>query len=380
MQDNTETKKIDGVGLALSGGGYRATLYHIGSLWRLNELGWFNRLNEITSVSGGSIIAAYLGYRWKDLEFNEKGRAVNFDRVIVEPLRDFCSRTIDVGAIISGLFSPFRLSGGCLMSYYKRLFGNATLQDLPLKNEGPLFTIYATSLQTGVSVRFSQPYMADYRIGMIELPEVKIATAVAASSDFAPLINPIVVKIDPNDWKWFKGADLFDDRELYSNMTLVDGGFYDNMGLERVWDRYTTVLVSDAGAPFPLERCRLIRFRRFFTAQRLLSLVSRQNRAQRKRWLISDFKDKKGSGTYWGITTKIANYKLEKHGLPGPIVKDDKITLSLSEIKTRLIRFDPERQERLVNWGYALADAAMRRHVLEPSAEAGKLPYPERPL
>ena len=58
--------RTKGAGLALSGGGYRATLFHIGSLWRLNELGWLKRLAEITSVSGGSITAGWLGLRWKE--------------------------------------------------------------------------------------------------------------------------------------------------------------------------------------------------------------------------------------------------------------------------------------------------------------------------
>ncbi len=50
------------VGLALSGGGFRATLFHLGSLTRLNELGWLRRLDIVTSVSGGSIIAGLLAH------------------------------------------------------------------------------------------------------------------------------------------------------------------------------------------------------------------------------------------------------------------------------------------------------------------------------
>ena len=44
---------IDGktLGLALSGGGYRATLFGLGSLWRLNDAGLLGRLDRITSVS-----------------------------------------------------------------------------------------------------------------------------------------------------------------------------------------------------------------------------------------------------------------------------------------------------------------------------------------
>ena len=62
--------EADGVGLCLSGGGYKAAAYHLGALIRLNELGWLKRIDRITRVSGGSITAGYLGVRWKDLTFD----------------------------------------------------------------------------------------------------------------------------------------------------------------------------------------------------------------------------------------------------------------------------------------------------------------------
>jgi NTE family protein len=51
-------------GLCLSGGGYRAMLFHLGGILRLNEAGLLSRLSRISSVSGGSITAATLGTRW----------------------------------------------------------------------------------------------------------------------------------------------------------------------------------------------------------------------------------------------------------------------------------------------------------------------------
>ena len=100
-----QKRKLEGCGLALSGGGYRASLFHIGALWRLNEMGWLSKLNEISSVSGGSITSAYLGLRWKDLRF-VGGVAENFREVFVTPLREMCATTIDVGAILGGLGNP----------------------------------------------------------------------------------------------------------------------------------------------------------------------------------------------------------------------------------------------------------------------------------
>src|SRR5262245_28221555 len=46
-----------GIALCLSGGGYRAMLFHLGALWRLNEAGLLSQLKRISSVSGGSITA-----------------------------------------------------------------------------------------------------------------------------------------------------------------------------------------------------------------------------------------------------------------------------------------------------------------------------------
>src|SRR6266699_2742085 len=58
-----------GVALCLSGGGYRAMLFHLGALWRLNELAYLPQLTRISSVSGGSITAGVLGHRWGRLAF-----------------------------------------------------------------------------------------------------------------------------------------------------------------------------------------------------------------------------------------------------------------------------------------------------------------------
>ena len=53
---NNDKKKI---GLALSGGGYRAAAYHVGTLRALHKLGILNKVDVISSVSGGSITTAY---------------------------------------------------------------------------------------------------------------------------------------------------------------------------------------------------------------------------------------------------------------------------------------------------------------------------------
>jgi NTE family protein len=92
-----------GVALCLSGGGYRAMLFHLGSLWRLNEVGLLRSLVRISSVSGGSITAGVLGLAWKNLSFNAANVATNLEDLVINPIRRLADTTIDQGSIIKGI-------------------------------------------------------------------------------------------------------------------------------------------------------------------------------------------------------------------------------------------------------------------------------------
>src|SRR5213593_1149029 len=63
----TDQAPNDRIALCLSGGGYRASLFHLGALRRLNELGVLSRVDTIASVSGGSILAAQIAGPATDL-------------------------------------------------------------------------------------------------------------------------------------------------------------------------------------------------------------------------------------------------------------------------------------------------------------------------
>jgi NTE family protein len=368
------TKPEPGIGLALSGGGFRATLFHLGTVWRLNELGWLPKLTRITSVSGGSITSGVLGHHWKNLIFDDSGVATNVIDEVAEPLRGFCKRNIDVSSGVAGLIRPFRSISQMVASKYRKyLFGDATLQDFPSDSEGPRFILYATSLQTGASFRFSKPYMADYKVGRVDSPEVSLATAVAASSAFPPALSPVVLKADGYKWTPMKGADLFKDENFRSRLYLTDGGVYDNLGLEVLWDRYQTVLVSDAGAPLGT----LAKPSKLWLSQtvRVLGIISEQTRALRKRRLVGDYIAKVRGGAYWGIASHADDYRLAD-----AIIKDNDLTLSLKRIRTRLNKFSDKEQGHLINWGYALTDTAMRKHVLPGETQPGSWPDLKFPL
>ncbi|MBL0121650.1 MAG: patatin-like phospholipase family protein [Betaproteobacteria bacterium] len=174
-----------GIAICLSGGGFRATLFNLGSLWRLNEYGLLPKLKMITSVSGGSIVSGLLGLRWKNLSFDAGGCATNFQLHIADPIQAFCARKIAVPAAIGGILNPFKSIGDEMSEAYESLYGKATLQDLP-DGQAPQFVLYATSLQTGRSVRMGRSYLADYLVGKLPHPNLSLARAVAASSAFPP--------------------------------------------------------------------------------------------------------------------------------------------------------------------------------------------------
>jgi len=349
-----------GIALCLSGGGYRAMLFHLGALWRLNETGFlggrrsdgFGPIERISSVSGGSITAAVLGLHWSRLEFDASGVAGRFEPEVVDPIRALADRTIDVGVILKGLLLPGSINRWLTRAYRKRLYGQATLQALP---ERPRFVINATSLQSGALWRFMRPYMRDWRVGQIPQPTLELARAVAASSAFPPLLSPATFRFTTSQYTPGSGTDL--QVEPYTTrVMLTDGGVYDNLGLETAWKRYQTILVSDAGGqmqPAPAPG-------RNWVSQilRVLEVIDNQVRTLRKRQVIGSLERGDRTGAYWGIRTDIAHYELADALACAP-----ERTAELAQVATRLKRLDRGLQDRLINWGYAVCDAALRKHV-----------------
>src|SRR5260370_11456881 len=66
--EESQPASANAAALSLSGGGYRAMVFHVGALWRLNEVGLLGKLKRISSVSGGSITAGVLALCWKELQ------------------------------------------------------------------------------------------------------------------------------------------------------------------------------------------------------------------------------------------------------------------------------------------------------------------------
>jgi len=358
-----------GIALCLSGGGYRAMIFHLGALWRINQLGFLKKLSRVSSVSGGSITAGVLALAWKDLRFNANGVADNLEELVIKRLRRFANNTIDQGSIIKGILMPrHSISDEVTEAYKDHLFGDATLRDLPADGEGPRFIINATNVQSKVLWRFSRPYMGDYRVGLVSNPTTEIALAVAASSAFPPFLSPAQLELQPSDFDPNIPAVLKDDA-YRTTVVLTDGGVYDNLGLETAWKSYETILVSDGGGAVDDEPDPERDWARH--SYRILSLIDNQVRSLRKRQVIDSYKQGVRKGTYWGIRTNIADYALPD-AMNCPFVE----TLKLANTATRLKALDATLQEKIINWGYAVCDAGLRKHVDGTLPPPVGFPYP----
>jgi NTE family protein len=366
-EERPATGKLeDGHGLCMSGGGYRAMLFHVGALWRLNEAGLLRTLARVSCVSGGSITGGVLGLKWGQLDFDgATGVARRFVEEVVEPLRKLAGRTIDVGSVIAGLVLPGTSADRVTDAYRQHLFGDATLQDLP--DDPPRIVLNATNVQSGALWRFMKPYMRDYRVGEVKSPRTPLAVAVGASSAFPPVLSPATLALDPSDFT--PGTEPLHREPFTTEVVLTDGGVYDNLGLETVWKRYRTVFVSDGGGqlqPEPEPERDPVRH-----SIRVNSLIDNQVRSLRKRQVVGSFEAKLRTGAYWGIRTDIAEYGAAV-ALPCPADR----TLALANTPTRLARMEPELQQRLINWGYAVSDAALRRYFLPSLPRPTQFPLP----
>jgi NTE family protein len=344
----------DGVALSLSGGGYRAMVFHVGALYRLNEVSLLGKLTRISSVSGGSITAGILGLLWDDLRFSN-GKTAKFN-LLVERIGEMADVTVDAGAVIGGIFSSDTISNKVAQAYDDVLFKGAKLKDLPDDSEkaAPRFVLNATNVQSSALWRFSRPYMGDYLVGLVRNPDVPLCSAVAASSAFPPVLSPMVLPIHQTV-DAVPGSSL-NHAPFTTQAVLSDGGVYDNLGLETT-KRFKTLLVSDAGQKIAPEGDPHRDWLRH--SLRILDTIDNQVRSLRKRHLIEAYNRGDHTGAFWGIRTSFADYELSSD----PLKCATRNPTALADIPTRLERMPRDVQNRLMNWGYAICDAALRKHI-----------------
>ena len=263
-----EPEKSDvrkGIGLALSGGGFRATLFHLGVVRCLCETGSLTSVKRISAVSGGSILAAHLALNWELYT----GPHEAFDtaaRGLLQFVRDDVRGRVVRRWILAWLTllprllvpRPRRWTGlNLLVGQYARLFGDATLKDL--RGPGrPDVALNCTSLSTGAACYFNASgftwnvHEKHVHEKHVAAPDTPLALAVAASSAFPPLFPPITISHET----------LYCDKQQFPHAHhLTDGGIYDNLGISRLVrqdlseraEDLSRIVVSDAEGNFDWE-------------------------------------------------------------------------------------------------------------------------------
>lgn len=349
--------------LCLSGGGFRAALFHTGALKRLNELGILSRVTTFCSVSGGSVINGVLATRWPSLlEAERDGVFTAFDELIAQPTYDFCRKDLRTEVLLWDRANPlnwpelltrdYSVTDRLAVSYAENLGLGKPLSSLP---RTPEFVFLATSMEIGAPWEFRSDRMGDWYVGYAPPGERTVAYAVAASSAFPVAFPPLRLTFDPA--QTFRGGhDNPDEVRNIETVTLTDGGVYDNLGLEPVREGYRYILVSDGGHPLAEEE--MPELSAYARVTRSLDIIGNQVGAQRKRWLIDTFKSPivEMDGAYWGLSSKVSNF-----GVPDAPSYPNYLLPSVENVRTDLDSFSDGEIGALVNHGYALANVAARQ-------------------
>lgn len=254
------------IGLALSGGGFRATLYHLGLVRFLRDAGILRQVTHITSVSGGSIMAAHLALNWD----RYTGSAEEFDQAASQLLdfvrldvRNRILRRFPLGLLLRGPRLLLGLSNRQLTRtgllegrYEEHLFGDKSLFELP---ESPELHILATNLSEGCLCSFHRDglWMMQQKSGRSQIERVRVglmtvSMAVAASSAFPGFFPPLELT----------GREVGARGGEFGQQAYTDGAVFDNLGVRMF--RWLTplltddksldgVLVSDVGKAFEVQ-------------------------------------------------------------------------------------------------------------------------------
>jgi predicted acylesterase/phospholipase RssA len=353
------------IGLSLSGGGFRATFYHLGAIRLLQQLDLLEQVTGVYSVSGGSILAGHLAKNWTS--YAQRDQSVSSFLEASKPLFAIAQEDLR-GRIVRRWLASLGLRSTSwiprfIEAYYQKIGElSGELKDLPSR---PTFAFLATSMRNGRAVSFSQQGFHDgtHFHGCAHWP---IARAVAASSAFPPVFPTIPVA----------NRDLVstnhDDRGVEH---LTDGGVYDNLGLSRLMqdagiradERWCElILVSDASAPFESSLSDKFKFmltRGLRTTDILMKRVAELEAAES----ATDVGTEDKVCRPFLIRAAIDSVVPEKNSLPSKVecasfvLQDDKVQNLMAGIRTDLDVFSTLEIAALMRHGYeVMLDALMK--------------------
>ena len=313
----TATLKQKLIGLALSGGGMRAAAFHAGVLKYLAEQNLLENVAHISSVSGGSLFTGLvfrLGqYKWPTSNEYIKNVLPNIGQIFTskslqcQTFRKWISHWYNlrlVGLILVLLYLDCVNSNIALVavvivlitiSYRFRYTKSnalsqvisrswdikATLSQLP---DFPVWSINATSTETGRRFRFKGIEIGDYETQYTNAPQFLLAKAMAISASVPFVLGPMRFKTSQLVWKKSKKRPVIDkdDPSSFTCLHLYDGGIYDNLGMEPLFDageqtikafnqKINYLLFSDGGAIFEKKPKRF--FIKDITLYRIIHII-----------------------------------------------------------------------------------------------------------
>ena len=269
------------IGLALSGGGYRAAAFHLGTLRKLHEMKILDDVDVLSTVSGGSIVGAdysialtdkNYSYKTFETEFILKLKksviariltSVTFILIVIMTLIWIASivffqlseyPVISWIVLFAGFFLLFRYQfkifpvSKIIEGIYDRIFFKKT--ELTQLSSRPVMAINSTNLDTGRQFTFSKTRMSDSTydypktsVPVFNVNQFPVSRAVMASSCVPFAFTPV-----PINWSFFNNKD----QAKTIRPMLIDGGVFDNQGMHKLTSEKSSyscdiVITSDAG-------------------------------------------------------------------------------------------------------------------------------------
>jgi predicted acylesterase/phospholipase RssA len=395
------------IALCLSGGGFRAMLFHLGVIRRLARAGRLADVVRIDSVSGGSILAAHVAHHWA--EYCREGNAETVSRPLVDlAQRDLRGRIVRrrllfllcgmplirrvVGLVSPAIARQLRLRVTDLLEReYSTVYEGEPLQALCPTGDPPPPEIYlhTTSLTLGQPCAFAirrpdrrQSGLATFLIGRashtdlsgadggtkaLTADSVPIALAVAASSAFPPMFQPVELT-----------ADVLGDPNLPGPQALTDGGVFDNLGVHwQLGDRpavdFTLVSDADGGlVPNTASGFRSILTRNIRSSDILMFRNAVLLRSAAGLDLANPEARRAHAFGATAQTIAIAPTDPLKHDLFGGPQKQE----ALRDVRTDLDAFSDVETSHLLAHGWAVADAVLREAGL---VSGDAVPPPDPP-
>lgn len=378
------------IGLALSGGGTRATAFHLGVLARLARSGLLERVTRLSTVSGGSLAAA-LVFSYSGLRWPASGHYLEE----VFPKLEHLLSSIDLFTLASITRSPWewhRLPtqrARIIVNLLERRWGvHGLLRELPSQ---PEWLVNTTCIETGKNWRFCQRFMGDWKAGHHYDPPFRIAEAAVASAAVPYVIGALRLSLPEDGWYEIDPAtDKPRTRKprSFPAVSLWDGGAYENLGLEPLYklDRGMIdcdyIVVSDASGPLPAgsRAAPLGLLKGDLASPRLFDVASDQIRSLRSRIFVNALEVQKAAGALIRMGNSVRDIDIragrERSAEEYARFQTDREASLALKHPTNLSAFSPEIFRRIVRHGYEVANVTLAAYcpTLTPEESAWSKP------